>query len=365
MPNNLDLLAAQGLFDLPDPMATQSPKMASPEEDMDAQIAAMQLAASKQTKPQPQKKPPQMMAAPEEASTNQMLKELLASRAKKMTLDEQGIADQRAQLQKLLNGAQGFDASPLLAWVDASTGSNIAQSYKKPMSADERAKTAAQLQNSINERQAGMAKQDTDLLKAMLVAKNNGEYRNRALDIREAMLGLATDRAARQVADQFNKDKILIDATQRKNQIGIDSHTLEGTKVINNATAAELARGIAKAISGAGNAGWHEVEMQIPKSMQGKLAQFASYWDANPRNVLSPQQRQYMVEMLRRIESAYEQVQARRAGEIKNGLHYQNPHLQGTLENKAATYLPKEQPAGSHQDELAELEALRNRYGRK
>lgn len=350
MPSNYDALKQQGLFQLAqylDPAG--SSEMPTEETNDDIVNKLIALGAS-----QPVTTPDQSLASRQgrvsrsiatTGSTpnypNDYLKQMLQAHQNNQDVNRQGIQDQEEYLKKFLGQESRPDISPILSLVDAQTGSNFTKAYERPMSKDERAKTAAALQNAINERKAAMGREDVDVLKSMLAMKSQGEknsaldaYRLASLDLRRSGLGIREDEAAGRVADKIDKDPIVQNATKRKEQIRIDSHTLEKEPVINKAVAAELARGMANALSGAGAAGWHEVEMQIPKSAEGDLKAMINYWKGSVGNYITPDQREYLITNLRRLEEAFAQMRARRALEIRQGRHYRNPYLQKTLDDK-------------------------------
>lgn len=92
----------------------------------------------------------------------------------------QRMSDETEQANRGLQGlsdsilaSQQVDLSPLLALSDAWTGSKLAQSYKKPLTADERAAKAAEIQNMISKNKLGLTKEYADLLDKQASGQQN------------------------------------------------------------------------------------------------------------------------------------------------------------------------------------------------
>jgi hypothetical protein len=309
-------------------------------------------------------------------SLSSLYQQLRSEHEKSQLAERASLQEQKDALEQYAQ-SQNNPLTALLAYVDTTTGSNYRGAYNDHLN---QKKAVVDAKNAITKAESGISKSDEELLKSLITAKSKetsaeylNAYRTGQLDAANRRLGIRMDEAAGRVADKIDKDPIVLNLNKRLGQIEIDRHTLETQPVINKAVAGELARGVANALSGAGAAGWHEVEMQIPKSMRGDLVAIMNYTDGDVGEYLSPKQREYLINTLRRLEEGFTQTMARRAKEIEYGREYSNPILKKTMSSKVnALQTPQGQSAQSSEDgqgitsdERSELERLRAKHGKR
>lgn len=152
-----------GFVAMPAPRPMVGPPMALMGPSQDADVAPPPELLLNQTSgtPDPTKKPPPPPADPAEdpGADYAALLSQIHSRGNALA-DEQRAAAQSLQphLDRLQNQETQLDLTPLMALADQWTGSNMAQSYRKPKSSDERDQEIMQLKKGL----AGMGIQASE-----------------------------------------------------------------------------------------------------------------------------------------------------------------------------------------------------------
>lgn len=188
-----------------------------------------------------------------------------------------------------------------------------------------------------------MGDQGLQLSKAELTAMLAG----RRLEQADRGLGIRETEQANAAVDRFDKDEIIKNYTKRLEQIKLDKHTIESGGVISSEVADEISMGIANALSGGSGAGFHMVDMNRLKSAQRTWGDIKSYVTGKKFEALTPEQKNFMAELLDRLEGGYERAMDRRAQTLRQGRSYpNNPQAQQALDQKAGSYGPKALPVG-------------------
>lgn len=196
--------------------------------------------------------------------------------------------------------------------------------------------SAADLQEQTKEGLLGKTLSGVYSTQGRLVTANRVAEGN---EIKRQGLNLRKDNQAQQVAGVFDNDHILKTLQGQQQQIQRDKHTVENADILTPQMADEIAIGIANSISGGRSSAvstQQKVEWDSAAKDWTKLKQRITN---KPEDIKSPEVKKYFVDMLERLESAYQQNMESRAKQIAGGRSFQfNDHAQKTMENKVGEY---------------------------
>jgi hypothetical protein len=279
------------------------------------------------------------------------------------------------------------DVSPLLGLIDNFTGSKLASNYQKPMSQAERAQmvmgAAGNTQKSHEALlkdalvQAKMLQGDAlseqrhnqDLSKEGYALDENGNVSvvpgglaeaniaakkagaDKALSwadvmsanqgLRRESLDLRKGEQAARASGKFDNDKIIKSSTEQQNKMSLAKHTLETAPVLTPQILNEIQSDIATAISTGGS---HAASLEHQKQFSSYAIDFANLKQRitnRPQDIQSPEVRQYMADLVGRLDAAYKQNSASRAKQLATGLSYRsNPEAQDAVSAKVSQYAP-------------------------
>jgi hypothetical protein len=303
------------------------------------------------------------------------------------TQSQGSMNDQKAgigQLEQMRNDLASknlpFDWSTVGSFVDMLNGQYGQKTDLHKVGLDARGMTPDQkddklikLQEQIQGAKGNMSKEALQATQQMLGMIHQNDQTNlmaqhyanteRAADTRSTAFAdrntIARETQAGHVGDLFDKDPVIKPQLDRLNQITLDKHTLQMGGTINSTVMNEIATGIASALGGGKGAGLHASEKQELISLGKQFAEKRSYFEDKQYNALSPDNKQFLDNLLQRLESGYGNSISRRADQIRQGRAYPaNPLAQKTLDEKHQYYrnYSQQQKAGEEpKDDLHSL----------
>ncbi len=186
-----------------------------------------------------------------------------------------------------------LDLSPLLAYADSETGSNLMKGYKRAETPQQRMQMIQAIQNGITQEKRGISQDHIALIKAKLAKQKESfqntdkrMYRQRQKD--EAAFSKIWDQA-----DARGKGTKYLRGIRERTDLARN-----GLRILDNTVAAggdirmteqlsfELAMAIGKMMSG-GQPAITMVEHMVPKSVGGTTASIQQYIKGNPEKFLS------------------------------------------------------------------------------
>lgn len=191
-----------------------------------------------------------------------------------------------------------------------------------------------------------LLKKMPELQVAKMKLESSANIANARLGQGGERINIAKDNQAAKAAGQFDTDQIMKDMTARMNQIKMDRHTIMSGGIITPQIADELSKGIANALAGGKGAGFHETDLQRIKSSERTWNEMKQYVLGKPMNALPPEQKQFLIDTLDRLEGGYGYAMQGRAKQLAVGKNYaHNPAANQAIQDKVNSYAPPEQPA--------------------
>lgn len=242
-----------------------------------------------------------------------------------------GLNDYIKQIQ---DKPQGINWTPVAAYLDSQIpGSKLtaAAEATAPMSEDQRDKMLFDLKSKLLAGRATLSKESLASLKSEQQMQQYREHQdelerhNRQMEGAQLANGQAgrvqvmQDTQTQHAADIFDRDPVIKTLTERKNQIGIDYHTLQAGGVITPQMSDEISKGIAVAFNGGKSSGLEETKKQEINTAMKDWAKIQQYVTGKHFDALTPENKQMLTSVLDRLNGAYGNVLASRGEQIRKG----------------------------------------------
>lgn len=172
---------------------------------------------------------------------------------------------------------------------------------------------------------------------------------NERLGISRERLGMAKDDQAKRAADTFDSDTTLKTLGVQQQNIRRGKHTLDTVKQLTPQLFNEIQMDIANAISGGRSAAVSTQNKAEFHSLEIDLANLEQRLSSSPQDIGSPEVKAYIRDILGRLDEAYQQNMADRAGQLSRGRKYEsNPRAQEALDEKSGQFkMPEKAPEGA------------------
>lgn len=164
-------------------------------------------------------------------------------------------------------------------------------------------------------------------------------------DLAERRLGMRGDDQAIRAADTFDKDENLKTLQKQQQNITRGKHTLETVKTLTPQLFSEIQMDIANAISGGKSAAVSTQNKTEFESAELAFTNLRQRLSNNPQDIGSPEVKQYIHDVLDRLDGAYQHNMSDRAQQLQVGRDYtHNPAAAEVVKKKVGSYKPAEEP---------------------
>ena len=260
--------------------------------------------------------------------------------------DDENLRGQLTKLGDRPTGLAAMDLSPVAAWVDSATGSNLSQGYKGPIAAKDYDQKKQLLQQAIASNSGKLTDDQLAYLKMKQDARNKDEATQArlqgyamGLQGRQSAADNKDDRLTNNVYDKFDNDTLLKSYSQRGAQVARGMHQLENppngiitTQVLKDITN-EIATSLAQGASSA-----DDREKQEFSNLNTKWSSVLSKLHDAPEGVASPELVSYLKANLSNLQSAFKHNASLRAQEIGQGRSYHSKSASDAVKKKVAQY---------------------------
>lgn len=159
-------------------------------------------------------------------------------------------------------------------------------------------------------------------------------------------LDLRRENQASHVADLFDKDKIIQDSTQQKNRIQNGRHTLESAKTLTPQMLDEIQADINAAISKGGSNAASLEHKRTFNSLGIEATRLKQRLTDKPEDINNPEIKQYLTDIMNRLEGAYDLNMSERAKSLSAGRGFSSKRAQDALEGKKGLYIKDDKAQG-------------------
>lgn len=317
-------------------LANQQPAMEPPPtNDLPMPIPAAPLAP-----------PPQMGAtyhqpthqqSDDEKAINDTFKKMLADRESRI----QDYRNREGKLGDRPTGFQALDLSPLAAYVDSTTGSDLSKGYHGPRALQDYDAQKKMLQAAIDKEQNGLSDDQMKYLQVMgqerarMDANDARREQNSLLaGLKQQGMALREDNLIARNAGAFDKDSLVTDYRKGQDIMSRDYHTIAAAPIITNSQLKELTNGIANALQGAGRSSESDRTKQEMATAAASAAGWAQYITGKPQDAATPEIRKYIVDQIKRLHEAFGMNIDRRVGELQQGRQSSSARVNQQMQSK-------------------------------
>lgn len=313
--------------------------MAGTQDSDNQDLAGAQVAAMNQ--------PPNTLAAIGLQSPDQLSPDL-KTRIKQLTdLQQKKIAEQEAMLKGQLGNISSYaqlpvatDLSPLMAYVDSTTGSNLSKGYHAPATPQDRLAQLSQLENQLLQRKDQLTDDQQKLLQSQ-IQQLMGES---MVGFRGARLGLAQQAQDRRSEDQafragsaFTHDKINTQLQGTMNSLDRAISMLDNKDIpITAKSFAVLQQDMINAMAPGGAATEGKVHRELTEPLAAQLNNLQlKFGDVQDLRPAMPEIVENLRQMMGAVKSDYQEAMQKQAGKIASTyVGSKNPMLKQVVKNK-------------------------------